>query len=276
MFILKPLIDRFIINATGDIMKSFFKELSIVFLVMTLLLSIASCQLSSKQSTKATTTTTESATESTTTETTSEKSESETTEPTTQSVIFVVNTNKDDLRLRKEPSLDADVLVGIPKDTEVVVEEEYDGWSKVTYKGKIGWVKSDYLIASSETGNDESKALFPNDESSETSSRYYTPETTKSKTTTRKETTTKKTTTKVTKAPKPATVEIICNKDYSNVTVKIDPGSTYTADMAYKDVSRIHNTRNNRHITIKGSNIYNAEPAKTYYFHADFAEYSYE
>lgn len=59
--------------------------------------------------------------------------------------IYVVNTEKFDLRLRKSPSTKAKILADIPKGTRLKVTEQKKGWSKTSYKGKTGWVSSEYL-----------------------------------------------------------------------------------------------------------------------------------
>ncbi|MCR5150104.1 MAG: SH3 domain-containing protein [Clostridiales bacterium] len=214
----------------------------------------------------------------TTVATTSEERKSETIESTSTYDVFIINTKQDDLRLREKPSLEGKVLVGIPKGTKVVVEEESDGWSKVTYKGKTGWVKSDFLISEiSENENFESTALLLNDEESEYSNRYYISDKTKQKatTTTTKKVTTTKPTTINTRPPTPATVYIVIHgKIRNNMTImkKVKPGESYTVDMAYKDVAKKYP---GEPFTIKGDSVINYDPEggiRNYYMNAYFEE----
>lgn len=52
----------------------------------------------------------------------------------------------DSIRLRKSQSTDSDVLAMIYAGTEVNVKEQYaNGWSKIEYDGKTGYVKSEFL-----------------------------------------------------------------------------------------------------------------------------------
>lgn len=62
------------------------------------------------------------------------------------SVTAVVTTSGDALRLRTEPSLDCDVIDGIPNGTEVIVLRQEGQWSYVEYNGTRGWCASEYLI----------------------------------------------------------------------------------------------------------------------------------
>lgn len=261
-------------------MISFIKKLSAVFFVLSLLISFTACQMGqSKKPAETSSSKAETESETTTVATTIEESESETTESTTTGNVFIINTKQDDLRLRETPSLDGKVLVGIPKGTKVVVEEESDGWSKVTYKGKTGWVKSDFLIqGASETESFESTALLPNDEDPEESNRYYVQETTPQKTTTttttKKVTTTKATTTN-TRPQTPATVYIVIHgKTRNNMTIRktVKPGESYTVDMAYKDVAKKYPGES---FTIKGDSVINYDPecgVRNYYMNAYFDE----
>jgi N-acetylmuramoyl-L-alanine amidase len=51
-----------------------------------------------------------------------------------------------DLNLRSQPNLSASVLLVIPAGGMVgYLEEDQNGFSKVSYAGSIGWAKSDYL-----------------------------------------------------------------------------------------------------------------------------------
>lgn len=49
------------------------------------------------------------------------------------------------VNLREEPNTSANVLDKLPEGTEVKVLSSSDGWHKVIYNGKTGWVCGDYL-----------------------------------------------------------------------------------------------------------------------------------
>lgn len=52
----------------------------------------------------------------------------------------------DSVRLRKEQSTDSEVLAMIYKGSDVTVVEQYsNGWAKVQYDGKTGYIKSEFL-----------------------------------------------------------------------------------------------------------------------------------
>lgn len=50
---------------------------------------------------------------------------------------------KANLKLRKEPDKNAEYLMVIPKGTKLVMLEKNDGWVKVNYKKKVGWIKEE-------------------------------------------------------------------------------------------------------------------------------------
>ncbi|MGB9731761.1 MULTISPECIES: AAA family ATPase [Calditerrivibrio] len=50
---------------------------------------------------------------------------------------------KANLKLRIEPDKHAEYLMVIPKGTNLVILEKYDGWVKVNYKKKVGWIKGE-------------------------------------------------------------------------------------------------------------------------------------
>ena len=58
---------------------------------------------------------------------------------------FVNTANKGTLNLRAEPSSSAQVLARIPFGTELEAEFATNGWSKVEYNGKIGYVMNQFL-----------------------------------------------------------------------------------------------------------------------------------
>lgn len=70
--------------------------------------------------------------------------------------IATVNTTT--LKVRLEPSLDAEVLGLVPIEDQLVVTEELDGWVKVDIEEGYGYVSTDYVILSTEFVKAESKA----------------------------------------------------------------------------------------------------------------------
>ena len=54
------------------------------------------------------------------------------------------------VNLRTEPNTDCEILVVIPKGTEVQKLSEKDGWAKITYEEKTGYVSAEYLAEPSE------------------------------------------------------------------------------------------------------------------------------
>jgi cell wall-associated NlpC family hydrolase len=69
--------------------------------------------------------------------------------------IATVNTQT--LKVRKEPSLDAEVLGLVPMGDVLVVSEEVDGWVKVDVEEGIGWVSTEFVDLSREFVQAESK-----------------------------------------------------------------------------------------------------------------------
>ena len=61
------------------------------------------------------------------------------------SKYFYIGTESSDLNVRAEKSTSSKVIERIPKDTLVRVDEYGTDWSKITYKGKTGYVSSEYL-----------------------------------------------------------------------------------------------------------------------------------
>ena len=62
------------------------------------------------------------------------------------------------LKVRNGPGLDAEVLGLVPIEDELVVEEELDGWVKVSIEEGDGYVSLDYVTLSTEFVKAESKA----------------------------------------------------------------------------------------------------------------------
>lgn len=69
-----------------------------------------------------------------------------TTQPTeTKSQKTVYVTADNGLNMREQPDKNAKVLAVIPFGTKLDVLEEQDGWYKVEYNGKTGWVAKDFV-----------------------------------------------------------------------------------------------------------------------------------
>lgn len=92
-------------------------------------------------------------TEEVTTETETETTEEETTEETTEEETTVNTSTKtgkmqvtETVRLRKSESTDSEVLTTIYKGSTVNVIEQYaNGWAKVEYDSKTGYIKAEFL-----------------------------------------------------------------------------------------------------------------------------------
>ena len=61
------------------------------------------------------------------------------------SKYYYVVTESSDLNVRAEKSTESKVVATIPKDTLIKVEEYNSDWTKVKYKGKTGYISSDYI-----------------------------------------------------------------------------------------------------------------------------------
>lgn len=70
----------------------------------------------------------------------------------------VATVNTTTLKVRMEPSLEAEVLGLVPIEDQLVVTEELDGWVKVDIEEGYGYVSTDYVILSTEFVKAESKA----------------------------------------------------------------------------------------------------------------------
>lgn len=57
-----------------------------------------------------------------------------------------VNTESTGLRLRSEPSTDSEILLEIPKDSQIKIYEPVGEWYYVEYNNTFGYVLSDYVI----------------------------------------------------------------------------------------------------------------------------------
>lgn len=71
--------------------------------------------------------------------------------------VYVKTANKGTLNLRAKPN--GNVLAQIPYGTKLEAESEGE-WSKVTYNGKIGYVKSEFLSKDKIITRDDLKKIY--------------------------------------------------------------------------------------------------------------------
>ena len=57
---------------------------------------------------------------------------------------YVQTLAKDNLKVRVEPNTKCDTLGSVPYGTKLEFVEKLDGWYKVIYKGKVGYVSAQY------------------------------------------------------------------------------------------------------------------------------------
>lgn len=60
----------------------------------------------------------------------------------------IVNTEKDPLNMRSQPSIDSEVLTKIPKNTKIEIVFDYNEWLLVKYLDFRGYVSKEYVIIS--------------------------------------------------------------------------------------------------------------------------------
>lgn len=65
-------------------------------------------------------------------------------------IVYVVTANKGALNLRSTPKTSGQILEKIPYGTQLDATSEGE-WSKVQYKGKTGYVKTEFLSVSKDT-----------------------------------------------------------------------------------------------------------------------------
>lgn len=83
--------------------------------------------------------------------------EKETEEPEKEEEVSAVPMKTtSNVNLRKEPNTDCEILVLIPQGSDVEKFSEENGWAKVKYDGKIGYVSAEYLIDPSEVKEETS------------------------------------------------------------------------------------------------------------------------
>ena len=49
------------------------------------------------------------------------------------------------VRMRKEPNTNCEVILSVPANTKTDLIEEADGWYKVSYNGREGYIRADYI-----------------------------------------------------------------------------------------------------------------------------------
>lgn len=57
----------------------------------------------------------------------------------------IMQTTADELRLRKEPNTDCEVITVLEKGTKLEMLSQEEGWAFVDYQGQTGYVSMDYL-----------------------------------------------------------------------------------------------------------------------------------
>lgn len=55
------------------------------------------------------------------------------------------------VRLRKEPNTNCEVVTSVPAGTKTLMLEDADGWYKVSYNGNEGYIRADYVEIIEET-----------------------------------------------------------------------------------------------------------------------------
>ena len=80
-----------------------------------------------------------------------EETEEETeTEGIVEEVIHYAKTTAQ-VRMRKEPNTSCEVILSVPANTKTDLIEEADGWYKVSYNGREGYIRADYIEIIEET-----------------------------------------------------------------------------------------------------------------------------
>lgn len=80
-----------------------------------------------------------------TTTTTTTKTTTTTTKPSSTNSYWGIVDADPSLRLRSGPGTSYSILANVPYKTRVYVTEISNGWGKITYSGKTGWVSLDYV-----------------------------------------------------------------------------------------------------------------------------------
>lgn len=66
------------------------------------------------------------------------------TEEVVEEVIYYAQTTAQ-VRMRKEPNTNCEVILSVPANTKTDLLEEADGWYKVKYNGHEGYIRADYI-----------------------------------------------------------------------------------------------------------------------------------
>lgn len=86
------------------------------------------------------------------------ETETEVEEVVEEVVVYAKTTAQ--VRLRKEPNTNCEVVTSVPSGTKTLMLEEADGWYKVSYNGQEGYIRADYVeiveetVSPDETGNE--------------------------------------------------------------------------------------------------------------------------
>ena len=77
----------------------------------------------------------------------------EETEPETEVVVEIIYYAKTtaSVRMREEPNTNCGVILSVPANTKTDLIEEVDGWYKVSYNGREGYIRADYIEIIEET-----------------------------------------------------------------------------------------------------------------------------
>ena len=77
-------------------------------------------------------------------------------EPVEEIVVYAKTTAK--VNMRQEPNTNCAVLASVPAATKTLLVEEVDGWYKVIYNEKEGYIRADYIELVEETVVNETGA----------------------------------------------------------------------------------------------------------------------
>lgn len=77
----------------------------------------------------------------------------EETESQTEGIVETIRYAKTtaQVRMRKEPNTTCEVILSVPANTKTDLIEEADGWYKVSYNGREGYIRADYIEVVEET-----------------------------------------------------------------------------------------------------------------------------
>lgn len=70
-------------------------------------------------------------------------------EPVEEIVVYAKTTAK--VNMRQEPNTNCAILASVPAETKMPLVEEADGWYKVIYNEKEGYIRADYIELVEET-----------------------------------------------------------------------------------------------------------------------------